>query len=72
MSVTILARDGALMNSKNVGSCRGCGAVIPQRDVESPRCSRCDMVAELISELVQKQAHRGLQLCRETAHAPAG
>jgi hypothetical protein len=67
------------MNWKKVGKlkCLACGAALPEGDLESThngsinRCSRCAMVAELISELTQKQVLSGPRLCRETNNAQA-
>jgi hypothetical protein len=78
MKVT-LEKGGALMNWKKVEkrNCLACGAALPNGDLESSlngsisRCSRCAMVAELISELIQKQVRSGPHLCRETTHAQA-
>ena len=66
------------MNWKNVEklNCFACGAALPKGD-ESTRdeslnlCSRCAMVAELISELIQKQVRCGPRLYRETNSAQA-
>ena len=65
------------MNRKKVGKlyCLACGAASAKGDLESTvnessdRCSRCAMVAELISELIQKQVRAGSGLCRETNNA---
>ncbi len=67
------------MNGKRVvkRSCRACGVGSPEVDLESTRngsidrCSRCARVAELISELIQKQVRDGLRLRRETNNAQA-
>lgn len=50
-------------------NCPTCGAVPPKGEGESSRsgrCSRCAMVAELISELIQKQVRDSSRLCQET------
>jgi hypothetical protein len=67
------------MNWKKVEkqNCFACGAALSKGDLESARngsvnrCSRCAMVAELISELIQKQLRSGPRLCRETNSAQA-
>jgi hypothetical protein len=53
-------KEAALMNWKKVGrlKCLACGTALSNGD----RCSRCAMVVELISELIQKQARGGLRL----------
>ena len=51
-------------------NCPACGAAPLEGQVESSRhgrCSRCAMIAELISELIQKQVRDGSRLCQETA-----
>jgi hypothetical protein len=50
-------------------NCPTCGAVPPEGEVESSRngrCSRCAMIAELISELIQKQVRDSSRLGQET------
>ncbi len=58
------------------GNCLACGAAQAAGDLESGRngsigrCSRCAMVAELISELIEKQVRDRSRLYQETADAP--
>ena len=72
--------EGVLMNlMMNVvrGNCLACGAAQAAGDLEFGRngsigrCSRCAMVAELISELIQKQVRDDSRLYREVDNAQA-
>ena len=59
------------------GNCLACGAAQAAGDFESERngsisrCSRCAMVAELISELIQKQVRDDSRLYRDADNAGA-
>lgn len=59
-------------------NCHACGAAQAAGDLESGRqgsiggCSRCAMVAELISELLQKQVRDSRRLSQEATGTRLG